>query len=327
VLIEEEMVVALSDASQSSDAMPAGVFADLTSSGESACSETAGLSLADAAPVALLRADPDGHVDFVNAAWRELSGLGPGASAGHGWLEGLSPEGGAMVLALAGQVASKAEVRTSDHQLLVAGDWRWTRWLIKGIVGAGGVVVMAVTDVDRDHAEREALRFRALHDPLTGLVNRSQFVELTEHALRGHRRHPGLLAVLFVDLDHFKEINDTYGHAWGDQVLIAVSAALRGAVRPEDVLARIGGDEFAVMCDRLDEHADAVAIADRVRGALRDPVIVDDVALDLSVSVGVAYANGAREVPEMILDRADQAMYEEKRRCAADVAAASRSST
>ncbi|MDE0802691.1 MAG: diguanylate cyclase [Acidimicrobiales bacterium] len=315
-----------SDESQSSAVGAATGFVDPTSSGDHHRPATAGVSLADVAPVGLLRADRDGRVDFDNAAWRDLCGLDRGESAGHGWLERLRPESGAMLLALVAEVASDGEVRTSDHQVLVAGDWRWTRWLINGIAGGAGAVVMAVTDVDQDHVEREALAFQALHDPLTGLVNRPQFFELIEHALRGHRRHPGLLAVLFLDIDDFKAVNDTHGHAWGDRVLVAISSALQAAVRPEDVLARIGGDEFAVMCDRLDDQTDAATIADRVRGALRDPMVIDGVVVDLGVSVGVAYANGAREAPEAILDRADRAMYQEKRRDASDADALSHSS-
>lgn len=284
------------------------------------------VSVAEASPVALLRADVTGRVDFANAAWRDLWAVDPADLQGHGWLALLTPEGGAKLLTLLERAAPDGEVRSSDQRLRSEHAWRWTRWSIKR-AGDGDCVVLAVTDVHEDLAEREALRFRALHDPLTGLVNRAQLIDLTGHALRGHVRHPALLAMLFVDLDGFKAVNDAHGHALGDRVLVEVSTVMRAAVRPEDVLSRIGGDEFAVLCDGLERPADVIAIAERVRGALEGLTTVDGVALSLSASLGVAYADGAHEAPEAILDRADQAMYREKRRRVCDVHDWSPSST
>src|SRR6202035_3834195 len=122
--------------------------------------------------------------------------------------------------------------------------------------------------------EREKLAYQALHDPLTGLPNRTLLYDRTAQALRFTGRYGGTIALLFVDLDGFKMINDVFGHEAGDALLLDVAQRLRAEVRPSDTAARLGGDEFIVLCERLDqrdpEH-DAVAIAERLPAALRRP--------------------------------------------------------
>ncbi|HEY1508601.1 MAG TPA: diguanylate cyclase, partial [Solirubrobacteraceae bacterium] len=116
--------------------------------------------------------------------------------------------------------------------------------------------------------DEERMRHDAVHDPLTGLANRTLLRDRLEHALARSRRDGGDTAVLFIDLDNFKQINDAYGHAAGDVALVAVSNRLRTAVRPGDTVARLGGDEFVVICERVDEHA-ALAVGARVLEAVR----------------------------------------------------------
>jgi diguanylate cyclase (GGDEF)-like protein len=163
-----------------------------------------------------------------------------------------------------------------------------------------------------DSSERS--REAALHDPLTGLPNRILLLERLEHAFLRARRSGKIAAVLFVDVDRFKEINDTYGHQAGDNLLVAVGERLTAALRPGDTLARLSGDEFVILCDDLDERSQADAIVARVEGELARPFVVADTDVTVSGSVGVAFSGRGDEAPAELLHQADVAMYAIKRR-------------
>jgi len=158
------------------------------------------------------------------------------------------------------------------------------------------------------------LRQRALHDPLTGLANRSLFHDRVEHALARLRRRPGdLLALLFVDLDDFKGVNDTLGHARGDRLLVMVAERFRGVVRPADTVARLGGDEFAILLEDVASADEALAVANRLLDGLNTPFDLAGQPATASASIGVTLrsANGT-DVDELIQE-ADLAMYAAKR--------------
>jgi diguanylate cyclase (GGDEF)-like protein len=153
----------------------------------------------------------------------------------------------------------------------------------------------------------------ALHDPLTGLPNRVLMLERLVHALiRGHRSGK-TSAVLFVDLDRFKAVNDTYGHRVGDELLIAVAKRLTGTLREGDTLARFAGDEFVILCEDLDTRSQGELIAARVDVALSRPFVLGGTEVDITGSVGVAFTGHDSDDPEEILHRADLAMYQAKR--------------
>jgi diguanylate cyclase (GGDEF)-like protein len=160
-------------------------------------------------------------------------------------------------------------------------------------------------------ALKEELRYQAFHDELTGLGNRSLFVEELERAA-GRRSSGESVAVLFVDLDDFKTINDTMGHAAGDELLMRTAERLRGCLRPGDVAARLGGDEFAVLVSGLRADADAVALAERLLGALREPVVVRGERVLVGASVGMATAAAHTCTAGGLLRDADVAMYTAK---------------
>ncbi|MCW2992429.1 MAG: bifunctional diguanylate cyclase/phosphodiesterase [Solirubrobacterales bacterium] len=162
-------------------------------------------------------------------------------------------------------------------------------------------------------SERAKLAHQAMHDPLTGLPNRVLLYDRITQALSATGRYGGITAVLFVDLDGFKEVNDGCGHETGDRILVEVSDRLRSVVRPSDTVARLGGDEFVVLCERLDAHDEASAVADRVLDAVRFPFVAGDRTMALSASIGIAFpADG--EQPDALVGRADAAMYVAKRR-------------
>ncbi|MEP6696682.1 MAG: sensor domain-containing diguanylate cyclase [Pseudonocardiales bacterium] len=160
----------------------------------------------------------------------------------------------------------------------------------------------------------EELRRRALHDDLTGLPNRALLHDRLDHAMEKARRSGAVAAVLFVDLDGFKSINDQHGHHAGDLALVAVADRLRHAVRPADTLARLSGDEFVIVCEEILDPAVAEGVAERVANVLALPVHIEDVGnVEVSASVGIAFAGKGRELPEAILRDADTAMFAAKR--------------
>jgi diguanylate cyclase (GGDEF)-like protein len=162
---------------------------------------------------------------------------------------------------------------------------------------------------DSSDQSREA----ALHDPLTGLPNRIVMLQLLEHAFRAGRRSGRLSAVLFIDLDHFKRVNDTYGHQVGDELLVAVAKRLTGLLRPGDTLARLSGDEFVVLCEDLADASGADPIALRLSAELARPFALPTMEVTVSASIGIAFTGHGIDEPEELLRDADLAMYRSKR--------------
>jgi len=161
---------------------------------------------------------------------------------------------------------------------------------------------------------RRQLARMALHDALTGLPNRMAFIYRLEQALLRPRSERSGVAVIFMDLDRFKMINDTYGHSLGDQVLSQVAVRMRQAVRPGDVVARLGGDEFVALLENLGSPwASGHAVAERLRREVGRPLIVGDLHLDLRVSIGLAVVEDTPCDADRLLSEADSAMYAAKR--------------
>ena len=160
----------------------------------------------------------------------------------------------------------------------------------------------------------EQFHSSALHDPLTGLPNRLLLLERLEHALlRSVRsRHP--VAILFVDLDRFKLVNDSHGHLIGDELLVAVADRMAGLIRPGDTLARLSGDEFVIVCETITKKLQIHMIARRIVEALGTPFPLNDVVVEVSASVGIAFSAPKGTDPEELLREADIAMYQAKRR-------------
>ena len=154
----------------------------------------------------------------------------------------------------------------------------------------------------------------AYHDDLTGLRSRSYFIDELETSLERAKKQPTLrYAVLFIDLDRFKLVNDSLGHRVGDLLLIAIAERLRENVRPEDTLARLGGDEFTLLLEDVADSSDAIEIAERIARALNPPFILGDAEVFCSASIGIAVGTGGVEVAEELLRDADSAMYAAKR--------------
>ncbi len=183
---------------------------------------------------------------------------------------------------------------------------------VRGPDGALLGAVVAMADITAQRALEEQLRAAALHDVLTGLPNRSLLVDRLEHALAAAGRTGEQVAVLYCDLDGFKAVNDGHGHSAGDEVLTQAAHRLAHAVRPGDTVARIGGDEFVLVCTGVDTDRAADAIAARVQAAMAEPIPSASAEHTVGISTGIALS-GPDSTPETMLTAADEAMYRAKR--------------
>lgn len=176
----------------------------------------------------------------------------------------------------------------------------------------GTCVLGHVEDVTARRAAEDALRHAALHDQLCGLPNRALLLDRVERALARARRGGPHLALLFCDLNGFKRINDTLGHDAGDEVIRSVASRIAADVRHRDTPARIGGDEFAVLCEDPGSESDITAVVRRLRDRIGRPIRVADHNVSVSASIGVAVSDGSETAADL-LRRADRAMYAAKR--------------
>jgi diguanylate cyclase (GGDEF)-like protein/PAS domain S-box-containing protein len=188
----------------------------------------------------------------------------------------------------------------------------WGQVTVSAVRPEGDKPFYLVTQIEDITERREAearLLHQALHDSLTGLPNRALLMDRLKQVLARADRHPTLTAVVFIDLDGFKDINDSLGHDVGDQVLREVAQRINNQVRPADTVARLGGDEFVVLCSELHSEQNAVEIAERLTSAVAEPVTVGTFEVEVTASVGIALSDGEALTPEDMLRNADAAMY------------------
>jgi diguanylate cyclase (GGDEF)-like protein/PAS domain S-box-containing protein len=189
-------------------------------------------------------------------------------------------------------------------------------WVLENIVLVGdsinGVVHATVVDIsDRKRAE-EQIEFHAYHDVLTHLPNRKLFTDRLRHSLSRAKRAGKPIAVMFIDLDHFKTINDTLGHTAGDELLLEMAQRLRDCVREEDTVARLGGDEFTIILDELRQPEDAIGVAQKILDAVQAPLSISGNSITATASIGIALFPVDGADPEALLRNADSAMYRAK---------------
>jgi diguanylate cyclase (GGDEF)-like protein len=189
----------------------------------------------------------------------------------------------------------------------------WAQVSVTALPGAPRQCLVQLDDVSAQKLAEAELTQRALYDPLTGLANRRLAMDHLRLALRQLSRNKGAVTVMYLDLDHFKTVNDTLGHEAGDEVLRQAGARLSGAVRAPDTAARLGGDEFLVVCSVPDEQS-VPGIVERVHSALAEPIVVGGTTFELGASIGVTLTRNPAADLDELLREADAAMYEAKHR-------------
>jgi diguanylate cyclase (GGDEF)-like protein/PAS domain S-box-containing protein len=262
------------------------------------------------------------QVRAANAAMCSLLGARPGEFADCDLMDHIVPADAATaldVLEFARHDAARVggpstrqrelRMRTEDGRVV------WVLMSAAAVRGHEDLSPEIVAQFEDFTARREAelaLSDQAMRDAVTGLPNRRALHERVDAALQRLRRHPGIVTVLFCDLDHFKDVNDSLGHHVGDRLLVEVADRLRSALRPEDTIARLGGDEFVALGEGITEPGDAVLMALRLQDKLSAPWVHEDQVFRPAMSIGIAMTTDAEVTVDELLRRADLAMYRAK---------------
>lgn len=280
--------------------------------------------LADHASDVIWTMDLQGRFTYVSPSVEKLRGYTVDEVMRQSLDEVLTPESAPIAVdglsrAIAAVQAGLPvpDFRAELEQPCKDGSTVWTEVTVTGIRNESGVFV-GLLGVTRNISERKQAEAKMLHmarhDPLTGLPNRALLADRLQQAMAAARRDGQVLALMFIDLDKFKPINDSLGHAVGDVLLVEVARRVRNCVRESDTVARIGGDEFVVLLRTVDSESGALAVADKIRVALGQPVCVGEHRLGVSASIGVAMFPAHGEDDLALTQHADIAMYEAKAR-------------
>jgi diguanylate cyclase (GGDEF)-like protein/PAS domain S-box-containing protein len=255
---------------------------------------------------------------WLSDAWLALVGAETSTGNPEEWAERVHPaDREAFLAAVRAHVDGQTPRFESEHRLRDKdGGFRWV--LARGSAtrdAAGKAIRLAgtVMDVSERRAAAERALNDALHDPLTRLPNRALFLDLVRRSFARSRRHDDQsFAVMFLDLDHFKSVNDSLGHAAGDELLVQFARRLQTCLREGDTLARHGGDEFTILLDDVASPADAMIVADRIRGLTAETFQIAGHEVVANASIGIALWASAYARPEDLLNDADTAMYRAK---------------
>ncbi len=253
----------------------------------------------------------DGRLSYLSPSVGRLLGYDPEALIGVPLLEQVHPDDRDGVLAFLRGLAP-GESGSAVFRLRHAdAGWRDVETLATDLTAEEtvGGIVLNIRDVSERTALERRLEHQAFHDALTGLPNRALFQDRVQQALARGRRHGTRCAVLFLDLDDFKTVNDSLGHAAGDTVLRTVAERLDAAARASDSAARLGGDEFALLLDGIGDEIEAVQVAERLMAAVSRPLVVDGHELSATPSVGIAFGTDLVTFADELLRDADAAMY------------------
>jgi len=271
--------------------------------------------LADLAPLGILQTSRDWHTEYVNERWREITGMSAEALHGLNWSRMLYYEDGEKVLANLHNYISVGKEFQTECRIQRQDGIFWVLFHAVPLFQPNGEVegfLATLVDNSYQHESEERLRKLAESDVLTGLANRATFTDRLEHALSRVARH-GALALLALDLDGFKNINDTLGHDAGDAMLIEVAKRLKSCVREEDTVSRVGGDEFFILLEGLSDATAAASVSEKILRALEQPFTISQQEVFISTSIGISFSvSGHACSVKSILKQADLALYRAK---------------
>ena len=219
----------------------------------------------------------------------------------------------------------KATIKNKIHQAMTTkepfveqvkrldGEIIWAEIIAMSIIFEGeSVIQVLLRDVTAKKNYEEQLEFLAYHDSLTGLANRRAFTDLMIKAIEKARKSEHKLAIMFIDIDKFKEVNDSYGHDVGDELLKQFAKRLEENVRVQDALCRVGGDEFLVLLDRIKDRKDIMEVVNRLYVAFQEPYIINDFKITTTCSIGISFFPESGVESKSLISHADQALYKAK---------------
>ena len=262
-------------------------------------------------------ARPDGLLDYVNKRMLEYFDRPRELLLGDGWRSVIHPDDVAGSLniwahSLATGEPYETEFRLRRHD----GQYRWhVAKATAGYDSFGNINKWfgTNTDIHEQKESEEKLNYYARHDPLTDLPNRPEFMNCMRQAITRRNENPeARFAVLFLDLDRFKVINDSLGHAVGDKLLVAISGRLKATLRPGDIVARLGGDEFTILLNRTGSESDVAHVVERIQGRIAEPFMIDNYEVFTTASVGIILSDEMERGADDYLRDADAAMYRAK---------------
>ena len=271
----------------------------------------------DGAPIGVALVDLDGRLEQVNGPLCRLLGYDVPDLVGKNILDFTHPDDIADRARLLAQLRNATiDSYSIDIRYVHAeGHSIWARIhssVVRHVTGRPHYTINHVEDVSESKRVQDQLAHQAMHDPLTGLANRHLLVARLQHCLDEVDRTDTAVAVLYLDLDGFKTVNDSVGHDAGDRFLAEVGRRLASVVRRHDTAARIGGDEFVIVAARLSADHKVARVIDRIRAALQPPIVIDADTFTVSASIGVVVTRDAADDPSELLRAADTAMYRAK---------------
>ncbi|MDQ3767106.1 MAG: diguanylate cyclase [Actinomycetota bacterium] len=257
--------------------------------------------------------DATATIEYITPSVEKVLGFHPGEQVGTSSLALVHPQDLHSTRELLATIVNRPGTATRRELRLQhkGGTWRWIELTVTNLLHDPSVkgLVSNYRDItDRKNLE-DQLRHRALHDPLTGLANRALLMDRLEQYLARSKRLNQRLAVLFIDLDGFKDINDTLGHAAGDNFLIQTAQRMRSCLRSNDTAARVGGDEFVVLLEDAAVVADTAATAERINELIGTPFTWHGKETCTQASIGIAFSGSGADAVEQLLHNADAAMY------------------
>jgi diguanylate cyclase (GGDEF)-like protein/PAS domain S-box-containing protein len=247
----------------------------------------------------------EGYFTLLNPAWEKLLGWSLAELQAAPIHEFMHPDDLEQTLAIMEASEDGLEQTFTNRYRHSDGNWRWLLWS----ASRDGDTWYAAA---RDVTDRMMLESQALQDPLTKLPNRLLLIDRATQVLARLHRSDGIAAMLFIDLDKFKAVNDNLGHDIGDQLLMAISGRLSELMRDSDTVARLGGDEFVILAEEMESEDEARALGERVIEAVNQPVTLDSTEVAVAASVGISIAHDPGVDPETMLREADVAMYRAK---------------